>query len=140
MLRIGCESTANRLLTGWFSHSQRSTLVGMNRLQLVGKLVWPVEVERERGTGLAIAKAMIAVSNRVTGIDFIPVTLRDNEAVDASKYLGDGSLVAVDGHVRSTLVTDRYPWGAKRRRRVLSVTVDRVTYLVVQAPRGGARS
>ncbi len=111
----------------------------MNRLQLVGKLVWPVEVERERETGLAMAKAMIAVHNRVTGMDFIPVTLRDNEAIDASKYLGDGSLVAVDGHVHSALVTDRYPWGAKRRRRVLSVTVDRVTYLVVQAPRGGAR-
>ncbi len=139
-MKIGCESTANRLLTGWFSHWQRRTLVSMNRLQLVGQLVWPVEVERERGTGLAVAKAMIAVPNRVTGMDFIPVTLRDNEAIDASKYLSDGSLVAVDGHVHSALVTDRYAWGAKRRRRVLSVAVDRVTYLVVQAPRGGARS
>ncbi len=85
-MKIGCESAANRLLTGWFSDSQRPTLVGMNRLQLVGKLVWPVEVERERGTGLAFAKAMIAVPNRVTGMDFVPVTLRDNEAIDASKY------------------------------------------------------
>ncbi len=139
-MKIGCEPAANRLLTGWFSDSQRLTLVGMNRLQLVGKLVWPVEVQRERGTGLTVAKAMIAVPNRVTGIDFIPVTLRDNEAVDASKYLGDGSLVAVDGHVHSALVTDRYTWGAKRTRRVLSVRVDRVTYLVVRAPRGGTRS
>ncbi len=138
-MKIGCESAANRLLTGWFSDSQRLTLVGMNRSQLVGKLVWPVEVEHERGTGLAIGKAMIAVPNCVTGMDFIPVTLRDNEAIDASKYLGDGSLVAVDGHVHSALVTDRYTWGAKRTRRVLSVTVDRVTYLVVRAPRGGAR-
>jgi single-stranded DNA-binding protein len=112
----------------------------MNRLQLVGKLVWPVEVRREPGTGLIVAKAMIAVSNDGMDLDFIPVTLRDKEAIDASKYLGDGSLVAVDGRVHSALVSDRYSQGTKRTRRVLSVTVDRVTYLVVQAPRGGACS
>ena len=111
----------------------------MNRLQLVGKLVWPVEVQREPVTGLPVAKAMIAVSNDVTGIDFIPVTLRDNEAVDASTYLGDGSLIAVDGSVHSALVTDRYAHRAKRTRRVLSVTVAHVTYLVVRKPGSGAR-
>jgi single-stranded DNA-binding protein len=113
----------------------------MNRLQLVGKLVWPVEVEREPVTGLSVAKAMVAVSNDddVTGIDFIPVTLRDNEAIDASNYLGDGSLIAIDGRVHSKLVTDRYARGVRRTRRVLSVTVDRVTYLVVRQPGSGAR-
>jgi single-stranded DNA-binding protein len=112
----------------------------MNRLQLVGRLVWPVEVQREPVTGHPVARAMIAVSNDVTGIDFIPVTLRDNEAIDASNYLGDGSLIAVDGQVHSALVTDRYTRGARRTRRVLSVTVDRVTYLVVQQPGAGERS
>jgi len=113
----------------------------MNRLQLIGKLVWPVEVRRERGTGLTIARAMVAVSNDddVTGIDFIPVTLRDNDALDAAKYLGDGSLIALDGRLHSALVTDRYAQSARRTRRVVSVTVDRVTYLVVRAPRGGDR-
>lgn len=114
----------------------------MNRLQLIGKVVWPVEVERERGTGLTIARAMVAVANDndMTGIDFIPVTLRDNDAIDASRYLGDGSLIALDGRVHSRLVTDRYAHGAKRRRRVLSVGVERVTYLVVREPGSGARS
>lgn len=111
----------------------------MNRLQLVGKLVWPVEVKREPVTGLPVAKAMIAVPNEVTGIDFIPVTLRNHEAVDASKYLGDGSLIAVDGHVHSRLVTDRYSHGVRRTRRVVSITVDRITYLVMRQPGSGVR-
>jgi single-stranded DNA-binding protein len=109
----------------------------MNRLELIGTLVWPVEARREHLTGRSFARAMLAVSRGVDGMDFVPLTLRDREAEDAARYLGEGSLVAVEGHLHSTLLADRDERGARHARRVLSVIVDRVTYLRVRASHAG---
>lgn len=109
----------------------------MNRVELIGKLVFPVEVHREPGTGRAIGKAMIAVSRGVQGLDFVPVTLREREAVDAAKYLGEGSVVAITGHIHSTLLTERDAGGGRRRRRLVHVIVDRLIYVTVRSPRAG---
>ena len=112
----------------------------MNRIHLVGTLVWSVELQRDRITREFTGKAMLAVWSGVRGLDFVPVALRGSEAVDAASYLGEGSQLDVVGHVDSVLVHDRDSDGEERTRRVLHVIADRVTYLTVCLPRGGDRS
>ena len=107
----------------------------MNRVELIGDLVSPVEVRRDWSTGRSLGKAIIAVRRGVLGVDFVPVTLWGREATDASKYLGEGSTVAVRGHIHSgVLVGDA---ASARRRRLVYVIADKVTYLVVLPPTGG---
>jgi single-stranded DNA-binding protein len=109
----------------------------VNRIDLVGDLVSPVELRRDRITGRTFGKTIIAVPHGLDGVDFVPVTLVGREAIDAAKYLGDGSSVAVRGHLHSGAVAERD--GDVRRRRLVVVLVDRVTYLVVRPARGGGR-
>ena len=90
----------------------------MNRVQLVGQLVNPVEVRRDRVTGLATAKSIIAVS-RDTGTDFVRVTLLDRDAIDAERYLGDGSTVAIVARLHCALMAERDGQGAGRPRQVV---------------------
>jgi len=102
----------------------------MNTVHLVGELVSPVECRRDQITKRAWGKAIIAVPRGSKGaIDFVPVTLRDREAEMAARYLGDGSLVSVEGHIHSALrpggnVGDVHtvPW-------LVWVIADRVAYL-----------
>jgi single-stranded DNA-binding protein len=112
----------------------------MNRIQIIGRLVWRVERRRDYATGLPIGKAMIAVSSDERGLDFIPVTLHGQDAEDAAAYLGEGSKVEVVGHLHSVLVNDHGRGSARRMRRVLHVIADQVTYLDVCPPRGGDQS
>ncbi len=109
----------------------------MNRVQLIGVLVWPVDVWRDRVTGRTHGKAMIVVSSGVEGLDFVPVILNDREALDAAAYLGEGSRVEVVGRLHSAVVT--LGSANKRTRRTVSVIAERVTYLVVCPPRSGER-
>ncbi len=111
----------------------------MNRVQLIGVLVWPVEVHHDRTTGQTVGKAMIAVSCGVNDLHFVPVRVLGREAIDAANHLGEGSRVDIKGHLRSVLVTDQDATGTTRRRRMVYVVADRITYLTVQPPRGGDR-
>ncbi len=113
---------------------------GMNRVQLIGVLVWPIEVWHDRATSQVFGKAMFAVSVGEAGLAFIPVILQNSEAVDASMYLGEGSQVEVTGHLHSSLITSYDANGIKRTRRVLHVIADRVRYLVVRQAHGGDRA
>jgi single-stranded DNA-binding protein len=70
-------------------------------------------------------------------VDFVPVTLWGREAWDASKYLGEGSTVAVRGHLHSGVVVGDAT--SARRRRLVYVIADRVTFLVVLPPRVGGQ-
>jgi single-stranded DNA-binding protein len=99
----------------------------MNTVHIVGELVSAVEVNRDRITNRAWARAVIAVPRGSRGaIDFVPVTLRDREAEMAARYLGDGSLVSIDGHLHSAVQPGR---GVGDGRRLLWVIADRVTYM-----------
>jgi single-stranded DNA-binding protein len=111
----------------------------MNLVQLVGDIVLPVELRRDRITGRTFGKALIAIPNGVHGTYFVPVTLRGNEAVDAANYLGEGSRVDVEGHIHSAYLADRDTYGDRRPRRVLYVIADRVTYRSLRAPQSGDR-
>ena len=108
----------------------------MNKVELIGDLVCPVEVRRDRSTGRTIGKAIIAVSRGVLGVDIAPVTLRGREAVDANKYLGEGSTVFVRGHIHGGFLAERGATGV-RSRRLVYVIADRVTYLAVRPPATG---
>jgi len=110
----------------------------MNQVDLVGDLVSLSEVRRDRSTGRTVGKAIIAVSRGVLGVDFVPVTLWGREVIDASKYLGEGSTVAVRGHIHTGLLAERGAMGV-RRRRLVYVIGDRVSYLDIRPPRGGGR-
>jgi single-stranded DNA-binding protein len=111
----------------------------MNRVQLVGVVLWPVEARRDRMTGQTMGRAVIAVLGDVQDLHFVPLTLQGKDATDAATYLGEGSRVAVNGHLHSVLVRDRDWRGTRRTRRVLSAIADRVTYLAVRPPHGGDR-
>jgi single-stranded DNA-binding protein len=85
----------------------------MNSVQLIGELVSSVETHRGRITGRHIGKTMLAVHRGTKGdVDFVPVTLRDREAEMGARYLGDGSLVAVEGHLHSAVMA---AWDANER-------------------------
>lgn len=111
----------------------------MNRVLLIGELTNGVEVHRHRGSVPAWAETLIAVPRGSKGaIDFVPVVLRDREAVQASRYLGDGSLVAVEGHIHSAL-TPVHDDGL-RARRLVWVIADRVFYLRLPRARAGVQT
>jgi single-stranded DNA-binding protein len=111
----------------------------MNHAQLVGIVVWPVEVWSDRTTGKVFGKAMLAVSSDENPLAFVPVILQDSEAVDAAMYLGEGSRIEVTGYLHSSLITNHDIGGNKRTRRVLHVIAKRVRYLDVCAPQSGDR-
>jgi single-stranded DNA-binding protein len=112
----------------------------MNRVHLIGTLVWSVEVSRDRSTGQPVAKAMLAVTDGAPGLDFVPVALHGNEATDAANYLGEGSLIYVMGHLHSVLRHERDSDGTEHTRRTLHVIADQVAYLTICPPRGGDRA
>jgi hypothetical protein len=112
----------------------------MNFVRLIGDLVFPVELRRDRTTGRTIGKALIAVPNGVHGTYLVPLALRGNEAADAAKHLGEASRVDVTGHIHSAYLADPDTYGDRRPRRVLYVIADDVTYITVRPFRGGERS
>jgi single-stranded DNA-binding protein len=102
----------------------------MNTVHLIGELVTPLELKRDRRFKRSWGRTVIAVPRGNSGVvDFVPVTLRDREADMAARYLGDGSLVSIDGHIHSAL--QPYPTADDLRavRRSLWVIANRVTYL-----------
>lgn len=111
----------------------------MNHVQLVGIVVWPVEVWSDRTTGRVFAKVMLAVSADNDPLAFIPVILQNSEAVDAGMYLGEGSRIEITGHLHSSLLTNHDIGGNKRTRRVLHVIANGVKYLTVRTPQSGDR-
>jgi hypothetical protein len=111
----------------------------MNRVQLIGDIVWPVKVWTDRTTGRAFGRTMLAVSSDTDPLVFVPLIIPDTEATDAELYLGEGSRVKVSAHLHSSLVTDHDASYNKRTRRVLHVITDSVTYLALHAPQSGDR-
>ncbi len=111
----------------------------MNRVQLIGDIVWPVEVWTDGATGRTFGKTMLAVSADTDPLVFVPLILQDSEATDAGMYLGEGSHVKVSAHLHSSLVTYHDASHNKRTRRVLHVITDSVTYLALRVPQSGDR-
>ena len=111
----------------------------MNTVRLVGELVSPVVLKRDRASKRAWGKTLIAVPRESTGaIDFVPVTLSDREAEMAARYLGDGSRVSINGRLHSAVRPELDGGELVAVRRSLWVVADGVTYLRI-ARRTGER-
>jgi single-stranded DNA-binding protein len=111
----------------------------MNRVQLVGDIVWPVEVWTDSATGRTFGRIMLAVSADTDPLVFVPLILQGSEATDAGMYLGEGSRVNVSAHLHSSLVTYHDANYNRRMRRVVRVIADSVTYLNLCTPQSGDR-
>ena len=115
----------------------------MNKVMLIGNLGRPVEL-RELGGGKTIGKTILAVSRlrqgQKAGTDWVPIVLWDRQAVNAARYLGKGSRVAIDGRIHGDFVPRRQAEGEGKQasRLVVEVIVDRITYLTPKAAGGGA--
>lgn len=102
----------------------------MNTVHLIGELVNPVAVRRDRFGKRAWGKTVMAVPRGGTGIiDFVPVTLSGREAEMAARYLGDGSLVSIEGHLHSAVRPELDGGELVAMRRSLWVVTDRIAYL-----------
>jgi single-stranded DNA-binding protein len=111
----------------------------MNTVRLVGELVNPVALKRDRISKRTWGRTIIAVPRESGGaIDLVPVTLRDREAEMAARYLGDGSLVSVEGRLHSAARIDPDGGELVVVRRSLWVIADGITYLRI-ARRTGER-
>jgi single-stranded DNA-binding protein len=111
----------------------------MNTVHLIGELVNPVAIKRDRITKRAWGKVIMAVPRGENGgIDFVPVTLSNREAETAAAYLGDGSLVSIEGHLDKAVQPELDGGELVAVRRSLWVIAHRVTYLRI-ARRTGDR-
>lgn len=111
----------------------------MNIVRLVGELVAPVVLKHDRSNRRAWGRTVIAVQRGSKGaIDFVPVTLSNREAEMAARYLGDGSLVSIEGHLHSAVRPELDGGELVAVRRSLWVVADGVTYLRI-ARRTGDR-
>jgi single-stranded DNA-binding protein len=111
----------------------------MNSVYLIGELVNPVVVKRDRFNKRAWGNTVIAVPRGSKGaIDFVPVTLSNHEAEMAARYLGDGSLVSIEGRLHSAVRPEPDGGELVAVRRSLCVIADRIAYLRI-ARRTGER-
>ena len=102
----------------------------MNTVRLIGELVDPVALQRDRITKRAWGMTIVAVPRGIKGdTDFVPVTLRNREAEMAAVYLGDGSLVSIEGRLHSAVRPELDGGELVAVRRSLWVIAERVTYL-----------
>src|SRR5215831_1168705 len=98
----------------------------MNTVHLIGELVNPVVLKRDRITRRVWGKTLIAVPRGSKGgIDFVPTTLSDQEAETAARYLADGSLVSVEGRLHSAVQPETDGAALVAVRRSLWVVADR---------------
>jgi single-stranded DNA-binding protein len=111
----------------------------MNTVRLIGELVNPVALRRDRITKRAWGMTIVAVPRGTKGdIDFVPVTLRNREAEMAAAYLGDGSLISIEGRLHSAARPVLDDGELVAVRRSLWVIAERTTYLRI-ARRTGDR-
>ncbi|HZK24513.1 MAG TPA: single-stranded DNA-binding protein [Oscillospiraceae bacterium] len=77
----------------------------LNRIILIGRLTRDPELRYTSTNGVAVASFTLAVDRRFTQgqqreADFIPIVTWRNQAENCAKYLGKGSLVAVEGRLQ----------------------------------------
>jgi single-stranded DNA-binding protein len=110
----------------------------MNRVQLIGMLVCPVELRTLR-IGRTFGKTIIAVPRGIElGTDWVTLTLWDRQAVNAARYLNEGARVAIEGRIHGTYRVTKADDGSKRTRRSVEVIVERIAYLSPRPPAGVA--
>ncbi|MCR3920937.1 MAG: single-stranded DNA-binding protein [Firmicutes bacterium] len=102
----------------------------LNRIVLIGRLTRDPELRYTSANGVPVASFTLAVNRRFSQgekreADFIPIVTWRNQAENCAKYLGKGSLVAVEGRLQVRSYEDK-----EGQRRVASeVVADSVQFL-----------
>lgn len=103
----------------------------LNHIVLIGRLTKDPELRYTPANGVAVATFTLAVNRRFTQpgqqreADFIPVVTWRNQAENCAKYLGKGSLVAVEGRLQIRSYEDR----DGQRRTIAEVVSESVQFL-----------
>ncbi len=111
----------------------------LNRIVLVGRLTRDPELRYTPANGVAVASFTLAVNRRFKQqgqqeADFVPIVVWRQQAENCAKYLGKGSLVAVDGRLQIRSYEDR----EGQRKYVAEVVADSVQFLESGKDRRGA--
>lgn len=107
----------------------------LNRIVLVGNLTKDPELRYTPANGVAVASFTLAVNRRFSQkkeTDFVPIVVWRVQAENCAKYLGKGSMVAVDGRLQIRSYEDR----EGQKRTIAEVVADSVQFL---SPPGGAK-
>lgn len=103
----------------------------LNRIVLIGRLTKDPELKYTPTNGVAVATFTLAVNRRFSQqgqqkeTDFIPVVVWRVQAENCAKFLGKGSLVAVEGRLQIRSYEDR----EGQRRTATEVVADSVQFL-----------
>lgn len=102
----------------------------LNRIVLIGRLTKDPELRYTPANGVAVATFTLAVDRRFSQgqqreTDFVPIVTWRNQAENCAKYLGKGSLVAVEGRLQIRSYEDR----EGQRRTIAEVVADSVQFL-----------
>ncbi|MBS4030410.1 MAG: single-stranded DNA-binding protein [Clostridiales bacterium] len=100
----------------------------LNRIVLVGRLTGDPELRYTPANGVAVASFTLAVNRRFgqkKETDFVPIVVWRAQAENCAKYLGKGSLVAVDGRLQIRSYEDR----EGQKRTIAEVIADSVQFL-----------
>ncbi|MBS4024024.1 MAG: single-stranded DNA-binding protein [Dethiobacter sp.] len=102
----------------------------LNRIVLIGRLTKDPELRYTPGEGTPVAGFTLAVNRRFMKdgkreADFVPIVVWRNQAENCAKYIGKGSLVAVDGRLQIRSYEDR----EGQRRTIAEVVAESVQFL-----------
>lgn len=100
----------------------------LNHIVLIGRLTKDPELRYTPTNGVAVASFTLAVNRRFSQqreADFIPIVVWKVQAENCAKYLGKGSLVAVEGRLQIRSYEDR----EGQRRTVAEVVAESVQFL-----------
>jgi single-strand DNA-binding protein len=103
----------------------------LNRIVLIGRLTKDPELRYTPANGVAVASFTLAVNRRFTQqggqreADFVPIVVWRAQAENCAKYLGKGSLVAVDGRLQIRSFEDR----EGQRRTIAEVVAESVQFM-----------
>ena|SRR5690554_1463763 len=99
----------------------------LNRIVLIGRLTRDPELRYTPANGVAVATFTLAVNRRFQQqqeADFVPIVVWRAQAENCAKYLGKGSLVAVEGRLQI-----RSYEKDGQRRTIAEVVADSVQFL-----------
>lgn len=100
----------------------------LNRIVLVGNLTKDPELRYTPANGVAVASFTLAVNRRFSQkkeTDFVPIVVWRAQAENCAKYLGKGSMVAIDGRLQIRSYEDR----EGQKRTIAEVVADSVQFL-----------
>lgn len=101
----------------------------LNRIVLIGRLTKDPELRYTPANAVAVTKFTLAVNRRFSNeqqkADFVPIVVWRAQAENCAKYLGKGSLVAVEGRLQIRPYEDR----EGQRRTATEVVADSVQFL-----------